>query len=221
MFNVLRPIRVSVFLSSLVLCSSFAAAQNADWHVGNDDGTKAFFMRSSFAHGYMHGYEEGFHRGDLDLQMGRAYREVKDQDKYKKICGYHAEFGDRGTFENGYRKGYVVGYTDSYAGRNFRAMQLVSQAKSDKAKTPTISSDRAYDRAFMIGYETGQKSGLQDGRSTASAAALDTIACAADSDKGASPHGDDCDAYRAGYRLGYSDGFANQRGESHAVFARK
>lgn len=205
MLNVLGPIRILTLSLAACVCASLAPAQT-DWHFGAE-GNKTLFERSTFAHGYMHGYEEGFHKGDLDLQMGRSFHEVKEQERYRKIYGYRSEYGDHATFENGYRKGYAVGYTDSYSGRSFRAAQLVSRGRSDA----TAPSPVGYDRGFTLGYEAGQKIGLQDGRSSAAAAAVDSIPC---------PEQINCDAFRGGYRLGYSDGFANQKG-SREVFARK
>jgi hypothetical protein len=163
----------------------------------------------------MHGYEEGFHCGDLDLQMGRSFREVKNQDKFKKPVGYRSEFGDRGSFAEGYKKGYAVGYGDAYSGRNFRAIQLVDQAKTEPA-TSGERPDYSFDRAFLVGYDAGQRQGLHDGRTNATEESVASVECAL----GPVQTGELCDAYRRGYRLGYSDGFVNQR-EGREVFAKK
>lgn len=161
----------------------------------------------------MHGYEEGFHEGDLDLQMGRPFRTIKSQDKFKKVCGYRFEFGDHPSFEEGYRKGYAVGYTNSYAGRNFRATQLLELAKSQD-QTDTNATPNSFNRAFKYGYTTCQKNGLDDGRTAVPLANMDSVTCNGISAK------DDCVAYQVGYRLGYSDGYTNQH-EGSAVLARK
>lgn len=219
MLKVNTPIRVLTFLGSVIFCFAVAHAQSGDWHLSTN-GAKVFFIRSAFAHGYMHGYEEGFHNGDLDLQMARPFHPVKDQTRFKKICGYRGEFGDRKTFDEGYRKGYAVGYTDSYAGRNFRAMQLVSEAKLQEPPGTPATPDPQFDRAFIAGYESGQKVGLEDGRAATAVAALDSIDCGSIAGADGKNKSDDCSAYRRGYRLGYSDGYTNQH-ESGAVFARK
>jgi len=202
---------IALFVT-LVFLPSAAFAGN-DWHLSKD-GNRVFFLRSAFAHGYMHGYEEGFHAGDLDLQIGRPFRTIRSQDKFKKIRGYREEFGDRGSFDEGYRKGYAVGYTDAYTGRDFRATQLVKLAKEQSFSDSDATPDRGFDRAFEAGYNTGHKSGLKDGRSAAPLANLDSVACKDISGK------DDCAAYRQGYRLGYSDGYTNQSGAG-AVLAEK
>ena len=217
--KVIAAIRVLAFLAAVFVCASFAMAQTDDWHL-SQGGAKVFFTRSTFAHGYMHGYEEGFHRGDLDLQMARPFAPVKMQPKYKKICGYHYEFGDRSSFEDGYRKGYTVGYNDAFSGRDFRAIQLLEQARSAKSLDKAALPDPGFDRAFVAGYEKGQKAGLQDGRSAAAVGALDSIDCGSVPSKMKKPANDDCEAYQGGYRLGYSDGYTNQH-ENGQVFARK
>lgn len=184
--------------------------------------SRDLFVKSSFAHGYMHGYEEGFHSGDLDMQMGRLYRDVKSQDRYKKPAGYRPQFGDRAFFDDGYRKGFLVGYTDCFAGRSFRAAQLVRQT-SQQPPGPEVQNDREFDHAFREGYVSGQKQGLSDGRSAAvenkSPFQCDDSAMESKGGEG-DPKPNYCQAFRSGYQLGYSDGFTNQR-ENGEIFARK
>jgi flagellar biosynthesis/type III secretory pathway protein FliH len=178
------------------------------------------FVKSSFAHGYMHGYEEGFHAGDLDMQMGRTYREVKIQERYKKPVGYRPQFGDHGLFDEGYHHGYLVGYVDCFSGRNFRAVQLV---RGQGAIKPEARSDESFDRAFREGYVSGQKQGLKDGRSKDNLAnTLFQCDEATMQSKGGEgePRGSYCQAFSSGYQLGYSDGFANQK-ENGDIFARR
>ncbi len=217
--KVIVPIRVSFLVFSFAVCSVVAFAQSGDWHYSSD-GAKIFFTRSAFAHGYMHGYEEGFHNGDLDLQMGRSFKEVKCQEKFKKPLGYRGEFGDKSSFEAGYRKGYSVGYIDSYSGRPFRAMQLVREAKSEHLPDGDAKSDHAFDRAFMSGYEAGQHFGLKDGRAETKTASLNSMVCGGVPEDSKEHSPEYCAAYQRGYQLGYSDGYANQSQASQIV-ARK
>ena len=219
MLKATAPIRVSLLLASLCFASLLAFAQNEDWHLASQ-GAKDLFARSAFAHGYMHGYEEGFHNGDLDLQMGRSFHEVKSQEKYKKPCGYRSEFGNRGSFDSGYRKGYTVAYIDAYSGRSFRAMQLVRQAKSERWPAQEAVPDGQFDLAFVSGYDAGRKLGLQDGRADIKAAALESVACGSGQPHSKSLSPEECTAYQNGYELGYSDGYDNQR-QTARVFARK
>jgi hypothetical protein len=199
-----------------LLCVAFAGAQTDDWHL-SPQGSRVFFLRSAFAHGYMHGYEEGFHRGDLDLQMTRPFQPVKRHAKYRKICGYRAEFGDRVSFESGYRKGYAVGYTDAFSGREFRAVQLVREGNAATSAGAVPVPDELLDRAFVAGYYNGQKSGLHDGRAATAVTVLNSIDCASALGKSVKPNGDYCAAYQGGYRLGYSDGYTNQHAAAEVV----
>ena len=212
MQKVLLPRVLSLF-AALLLVSVATSAQTYDWHLSSD-GDPGFFLRSVFAHGYMHGYEEGFHAGDLDLQMGRPFHTVTQQLRYKKVAGYQAGFGDHASFQNGYRKGYAVGYTDAYAGRDFRAMQLLRLARSEPISPSASAPDRLFDRAFALGYNDGTKVGLDDGRAGAPLADMNSIHCSGNT------RNEDCHAYQQGYRLGYSDGYTNQR-DTGAVLAQK
>lgn len=220
--NVRSPLRLCLLVVTFSLASTFAMAQasnanhSADWHLSSA-GAKAFFTRSCLAHGYMHGYEEGFYQGDMDLQFGRHFQSFKNQVRFRKVRGYQAEFGERKNFSKGYRKGYAVGYIDAFSGRSFRAMQLVEQAKSDGKPDAEARPDEHFDEVFLQGYELGQKAGLQDGRSATPVLAVDPKDCGQKRNGG---EADYCDAYQSGYRLGYSDGFANQR-ERAPQFAKK
>ncbi len=212
MSNVFTPIRLLSVVLLLLACAT-AHAQRDDWHVQSGE----LFIKSAFAHGYMHGYEAGFHNGDVDLQMGRDFRDVKAQYEYKRPSGYRSQFGDKSQFENGYRKGFLVGYTDCFFGRNFRAAQLLNN-KTGSFPNDSLAFDRHFDHAFRAGYESGQQKGLADGRNLSANGGLDLVNCQINTDReGIAP--EYCPAYQEGYQLGYSDGFANQRGSAD-IFAR-
>lgn len=210
------PIRFVVSLSFLLLClPSFA--QDTDWHETSLD----LFAKSPFAHGYMHGYEDGFHTGDLDMQMGRNFRDVKYHEQYKRTAGYKPSYGDKSSYEGGYRSGYLVGYTDSYSGRSFRAAAWLRQTNRAAVAAHT-QWDFKVDAAFKQGYLSGQRQGLHDGRTAGAENASVQCSEQALQAKGDSPEpqSDYCEAYRSGYQLGYSDGFANQSRYA-PVIARK
>ncbi len=210
MSKVIAPIRCALVVL-LVLAGGRAQAQTEDWHVQSGE----LFAKSAFAHGYMHGYEEGFHNGDTDVQMGREFRDVKGQVQYKKPVGYRAQFGDKSEFDAGYRSGFLVGYTDCFSGRNFRAIQLLKE--NVLLPGQTLAFDRNFDQAFRKGYENGQRQGLADGRNV-DFTKSDPATCQIHvGHEGVTP--EYCTAYEEGYRLGYSDGFANQRGSAE-IFAR-
>jgi hypothetical protein len=208
--NASAPLSKWLIVIAVLFLSGLSIAQPGDdWHLQRTE----LFAKSTFAHGYMHGYEEGFHSGDLDLQMGRSYRDVKCQEKFRKPVGFKGDFGSKGLFDDGYRKGFQVGYTDAFAGRNFRAVQLIQQSSASSPKSGPIGENRDFDTAFRQGYETGQKKGLEEGRSAATQNTAPLQCQEQLQAKGGSgePKADYCEAFRGGYQLGYSDGFANQR----------
>jgi hypothetical protein len=209
--NVLAPIRI-VFTVVLFFVCVNAQAQRDDWHMFSH----SLLAKSAFAHGYMHGYEQGFHNGDVDVQMGRLYRDVKSQPEFKKISGFRAQYGDKGLFEEGYRIGFLVAYTDCYAGRNFRAVQLLDNAgQNNQVAADAARFDRNFDHAFREGYSIGQRQGLADGRNS-DVTRLDPATCQVQTGHDSVP-AEYCDAFRHGYRLGYSDGFTNQRGSADVM----
>lgn len=196
-------VRIALILA-FALAAVAAMAQPPDRHLTNE-----LFVQSAFAHGYMHGYEEGFHSGDLDLQLGRRFRDVKEFKEYKKVTGYQKQYGARQLFEQGYRNGFKVAYADSYRGRSFRAVLLERQA----APLAATAANQAFDSAFQQGYIKGQTQGLADGR--ASSVPSDTLAkCTGPARYAKGGESDTpaqyCNAFDSGYRLGYGDGFANQ-----------
>jgi flagellar biosynthesis/type III secretory pathway protein FliH len=211
------PIWMLLAVVAVFALNGFSNAQSHDWHLLSRD----LFVKSTFAHGYIHGYEEGFHNGDLDMQMGRNFRDVKCHEKFKKPTGFKDGFGPKGIYEDGYRKGYLVGYVDSFEGRNFRAIALLRESVEPGPNRSVSQVDREYDSAFRQGYDAGQTKGLQDGRSTVIEAA-GSVSCQESLARGGTgePRTDYCEAYRNGYQLGYSDGFANQR-ERAKVLAKK
>jgi flagellar biosynthesis/type III secretory pathway protein FliH len=208
--NPFTPIRMATVTLLLFVCVA-AQAQRDDWHMFSRD----VFVKSVFAHGYMHGYEQGFHNGDVDLQMGRSYRDVKVQQEYKKPVGYLDQFGDRHLFDSGYRVGFLVGYTDCLAGRNFRAAQLLNPPHQAQYTRETVRFDPSFDRAFRDGYEIGQRQGLADGR-ISEVSRADSSNCQVQTGQNEKT-ADYCAAFHDGYQLGYSDGFANQRGTGEVL----
>lgn len=216
--NAFAPIRMFFAVAGFVALNVLASAQFDDWHMLSCN----LFVKSTFAHGYIHGYEEGFHTGDLDMQMGRNYRDVKNHEKFKKPSGYKSQFGDKGTYEAGYRKGYRIGYVDSYEGRNFRAIALVRKAGPPGLDRVEFSFGREYDSGFRQGYETGQTQGLKDGRSDTKENAVPSECADISLAKGGAgePAAHYCEAFRNGYELGYSDGFSNQRDRAKVLAKR-
>ena len=186
-----------------------AAAQGPDLHLTQDPASR-LFLESPFAHGYMHGYEMGYHSGDLDVQLAHAPQDAKEV-KHFKDAGhfYRKEYGEKKSFEDGYKSGFRVGYVDGYKGIEFRAVANLRALSQDLPEIDPKASP-ILDSALLKGYDDGRKNGLGDGRGNADYR----------------PDGSDCElalrfkdapakffcaVYSLGYRFGYSDGFHNQR----------
>ncbi len=159
-------------------------------------------------HGYMHGYEQGFHAADLDLQMTHDPADPTQMKAYRSLTGYESAFGDKHFFENGYHKGFVVGYADGMSERQFRAegeLRALAQALPDGDDKPS----KVFDTGFSAGYGDGVQHGLRDGR--VGMAFMETGAECQEGYLGSSRRGDEyCSGYLRGYRLGYNDGYVNQ-----------
>lgn len=212
-----------VLLLFLVLASiSFAQSPVKDSHL-NEDGSKAIFMRSTFAHGYRHGYEEGYHLGNIDINMGRSVR-AKLTDVKSGAAHYSSEFGSRKSFESGFQEGLKAGYADGYIGRPFRAVENLRFIALALDTSP-MSSDPGnsyFDKGFASGYDSGLGSAKKD---DPEAQKLDVrfIGCgdfhpAKQQDLAA--QGSFCDGYRRGYVLGHADGIVI-RPDASSLAARK
>ena len=171
-------------------------------------GFSAICHRSAFYHGYLHGYEAGFNEGDNDFQMGREAQDPARARRFKN-SGWKKAYGDRSSFELGYRSGFHTGYSDSYNDRNFRAVAAVRPAVGDKQDE---LADRSFDKGVMEGYRSGVQHGLSNARSGAQLEMSD-VPCAL-------AKGEYCAGYSVGYRLGYGDGYINQQRPAVAAASR-
>jgi len=194
----------------LTLTSALMTAQ--DRHLASDP-THGLCGASAFAHGYLHGYERGFHDGDLDMQLAHARQDVKKMRDFREAKHeYKKEFGDQKVFVEGYEYGFRVGYTDALDGLAFRAVENLRALAQD---LPQVDSHATpiLDQAITRGYLDGVNSGLKDGRKTDADYRPDGSDCELSLRFKEPPAKFYCSAYSLGYRLGYSDGFHNQRTE--------
>jgi hypothetical protein len=194
----------------LVLTSAPAMAQ--DSHLAGDP-SRDLFGCSAFAHGYLHGYERGFHDGDLDLQLGHSRQDAGKMHDFREAKHeFKKEFGDRDMFVKGYQSGFRVGYADALDGLAFRAVHNLRSLAQD---LPQVDPRAApiLDQAITHGYLDGVNSGLHDGRALKADYRPDGSDCELALRFKQPPTTFYCSAYSLGYRLGYSDGFHNQRPE--------
>ncbi len=178
-----------------------------DWPMADPLG-QVLCGKSAFVHGYMLGYGQGFHAADLDLQMVHDPTDPSKITTYHKVLGYQHEFGDKGSFENGYHQGFRVGYADGISGRQFRAVSELRATglglRDDKSRPSKV-----FDEGFSAGYNAGVQRGLRDGR-----AGIGFLQTSDECQEGffkSRPRGEEyCSGYSRGYRLGYTDGYMNQ-----------
>ena len=189
-----------------------ALMMGQDLHLVRDPA-HGLFTSSSFAHGYLHGYEMGVHDGDLDLQLAHARQDTKKMRDFGLAKRqYQKSFGDRAMFIKGYEYGFQVGYTDAMDGLQFRAIKNLQALATD---LPEIEPKAApiLNEALTHGYLDGVNSGLKDGRAMDADYRPDGSDCELALRFQQAPAKFYCSAYSLGYRMGYSDGFHNQRPE--------
>ncbi len=192
------------------LMSALLTAQER--HLAGDP-TRELCSVSAFAHGYLHGYERGFHDGDLDLQLAHSRQETKKMRDFREAKHeYKREFGDENMFVKGYEYGFRVGYSDALDGLSFRAVENLRAMAQDLPQVDPKSAP-ILDQAITQGYLDGVNSGLNDGRKTDADYRPDGSDCELALRFKEPPAKFYCSAYSLGYRLGYSDGFHNQRPE--------
>lgn len=194
----------------LALTSALATAQDRHLAAGS---TRGLCGTSAFAHGYLHGYERGFHDGDFDLQLAHERQDAKKMRDYRAAKHeYKKEFGDRDMFIKGYESGFRVGYADAVDGLPFRAVHNL-QAMAQDLPQVDPQAEPILDQAITHGYLDGINSGLHDGREMNADYRPDGSDCELALRFKEPPAKFYCSAYSLGYRLGYSDGFHNQRPE--------
>jgi hypothetical protein len=206
-------LRFAALAVVLVAAAPLLAQQKADDHMA--DAASPLYQRSAFAHGYLHGYEQGFHLADLDIQMGhmlpgvRIRRESHEEDPH-----YRSAYGDKNLFVAGFKLGMRAGYADSVGGVAFRAISEMRNAADGLSAEPTSAH---FDRGFYEGFLTGEHQGAGDAHASADLGNVSN-ACrqqhAADKPEQNQPY---CDGYTRGFRLGYSDGRAQQLATQKAI----
>lgn len=172
----------------------------SDYHL-TADSARVLYQHSSWAHGYVHGYQMGFHEGTIDYHMTHARRDPAKMklSRRAKDCS-RGQAVNQKVFERGFREGLKVGYSDAFAGRDYRASGELEKL----AVIAPVSPDSHLDPVIGDGYAAGQRVGIEDGR----------IAAAYLPQKGPCPLNyapPQCSGYRLGFQLGYSDGYHNQR----------
>ena len=207
----MRAIRLVSAFSFLLLSATFVLSQSADRHLTSDP-SHAMYQRSAYAHGYIHGYEDGFHDADMDIHMGRGERPPKEHKDYREAKdGYHPSFGDKHYFSDGYQRGFDQGYSDSFRGVQFRALNTMRKASEGVAKSDDGGiKEQDFDKAFSRGYDAGSARGSSQYLRSADFGDAANLCQSLIPSREAAQQGEYCDAFIRGFALGFSDGQAGQ-----------
>ena len=174
--------------------------------------------QSAFAHGYLHGYEAGFHAGDADFHIAHV-RSLCERREIDRPTGYQSEFGARDSFRGGFRRGFMAGYEDSIAGRDFRGFENLAAISVSHAARP-----KDFDRGLEDGYKAGQQWGKGDLESDSDFDPSKVSCPARPAGDGRLPEssGAYCAGYLSASRMGYIDGYLlASPGDEDAVLAAK
>jgi len=188
-----------VLLASVFTFLAGSLTAQSDYHL-TDDSAHVLYQHSDWAHGYVHGYQMGYHEGTIDYHMAHARRDPAKIKPARRAKDFRQNAGNHKVFERGFKEGLKVGYSDAFAGRDYRA---ADEMENLAAMAPS-SPDSHFDPVIGEGYAVGQRVGLEDGRSAAAYLPQ----------KGPCPLNyapPQCSGYRLGFQLGYSDGYHNQR----------
>ena len=94
---------VGIVLAMLLALSGFAVAyEKDDYHGGSIEARQ---------HGYEHGYRDGFHHGREDHERRATYN-FRTEDH-----GYRDSYGNKDTYKQDYRNGFLRGYQDGFGRR--------------------------------------------------------------------------------------------------------
>jgi len=77
--------------------------------------------RSAYEQGYQAGYNDGHNAGRADYNA-RLNRDLHRSGSYEQADrGYDSRYGNLNDFQDGYRLGYEIAYTDGYYGRTYNS----------------------------------------------------------------------------------------------------
>lgn len=100
-------------------------------------------LKSAYERGYAAGYTDGYTSGKSDYNA-QAARNHQTSDLYQQANrGYETRFGDLNDYQEGYRLGYEIAYTDGYYGRPMAAQVPRNALAMRKLVTATAPSPGA------------------------------------------------------------------------------
>jgi len=99
--------------------------------------------RSAYEQGYLSGYNDGYSSGKSDYNT-RSNRDFQRSALYQEANrGYESRFGSINDFQEGYRIGYEIAYTDGYYGRTLNSAipPNVLALRSATTSTSSVSTN--------------------------------------------------------------------------------
>jgi hypothetical protein len=120
---------------------------------------------------YTEGYNDGARAGRDDARDGRAFEYQRHRD-YRENNRGNGSRGDRNTYVQQYRSGFVAGYRDGYYGGGGRGRGVIPRGGRPSYGGGPNYGDSRYggypgrgaDVAYTRGRDEGYRKGLEDGR---------------------------------------------------------
>lgn len=108
-------------------------------------------LRTPYERGYSAGYTDGYQAGKDDYNA-RESRDFQRSDHYREATrGYENRFGDAVAYQDGYRLGFEIAYTDGYFARTFNsAIPPRAQALRGSTSRSAVAQDRRSGRNVLI-----------------------------------------------------------------------
>jgi hypothetical protein len=146
--------RLRVLLPIVVLTAVCVPEQRHSCHDATLEAAEPaaqLYIASPFVHGYRDGYQQGFHDVDVALQFAHSITTPESLKDYKKI-EYRPEFGDKDSYQLGYRSGFLRGFADMRGGRDFRLFDIFDAAQSLEPTGTAVTTPAQFDAGVKSGY---------------------------------------------------------------------
>jgi hypothetical protein len=153
----MRFVLCSLLLLATTVSRSCAERPAHDAQHESHEPCATLYYRSPFVHGYRDGYQQGFHDADISMQFAHEITNPMETRSYHDVK-FRNEFGDRKSFEQGFRAGYVLGFNDMKAARTFRVFDILKPALTlTLANQKELTRPEQFNRGVAHGYDTARK----------------------------------------------------------------
>jgi hypothetical protein len=146
MKRIIRLISLGATIAAFALSSILGSSASAQAQQRSGSATTrrpVTTLKSAYERGYTAGYNDGYLSGKSDYNA-HAARDHQASDLYQQANrGYETRFGDLSDYQEGYRLGYEIAYTDGYYGRPMAAQVPRNALAMRKPATTTPPSTAA------------------------------------------------------------------------------